>query len=445
MQRPPELEPLPYHREIVAYLQREEQDLWYWFSSNRVQKEQAEAVRLELLKTTYRIEAEQAPLLHELAHRVSERLGIDGPITFYQSQGTGGLNAALAFLPDETHIVLQGPITETLAEKELESLLGHELSHRILWTREDGRFLSADQILTAMANDPAAAPAPCESARLFRLYTEIFCDRGALVACGELSPVVAALVKTETGLKEISGESYLRQADEIFSKGETKTDRMTHPECFIRVRALQLWQAQETGAEDEIRRMKADRLEAYPTDRLEAYPTDRLEAYPTSQETGAEEEIRRMLEGAASLSGMNLLGQLKVAKLTRRLIDQLLSEAWMQTATVLGHARLFFDDYQPPPTPTADESLAADLQTADDPLRDYYCYVLLDFATTDRDLEDAPLAAALLLAERVGLSERFEPIVRKELELRKKQWEKLRGDAAEIVARAGNAVNDIHP
>jgi hypothetical protein len=55
----------------------------------------------------------------------------------------------------------------------------------------------------------------------------------------------------------------------------------------------------------------------------------------------------------------------------------------MQTDSVLAHARLFFEDYVPPSTAHVDDALAADIQTEDEPLRDYYCYVLLDFATSD--------------------------------------------------------------
>ena len=41
-----ELEPLPYHREVLAHLQHAERELWKWFASHRVRKEQADAVRL---------------------------------------------------------------------------------------------------------------------------------------------------------------------------------------------------------------------------------------------------------------------------------------------------------------------------------------------------------------------------------------------------------------
>jgi predicted GNAT superfamily acetyltransferase len=43
----------------------------------------------------------------------------------------------------------------------------------------DGDFEIADRIITAIANNYASEPSYYETARLYRLYTEIFYDRGA--------------------------------------------------------------------------------------------------------------------------------------------------------------------------------------------------------------------------------------------------------------------------
>ena len=108
----------------------------------------------------------------------------------------------------------------------------------------------------------------------------------------------------------------------------------------------------------------------------------------------------------------------------------------MQTEPVLAHARLFFEDYVPPEDLLEDLALADDLRTDDRPMQDYYGYVLLDFVTADRDLEELPLAAALVLAEKLGLKDRFTEIAKRELRLRKKQLETIDQDKEELLAKA---------
>ena len=83
-----------------------------------------------------------------------------------------------------------------------------------------------------------------------------------------------------------------------------------------------------------------------------------------------------------------------------------------------------------------DPALAEDLRTDDRPMQDYYGYVLLDFVTADRDLEELPLAAALVLAEKLGLKDRFTEIARRELRLRKKQLETIDQDKEKLLAKA---------
>jgi hypothetical protein len=108
----------------------------------------------------------------------------------------------------------------------------------------------------------------------------------------------------------------------------------------------------------------------------------------------------------------------------------------MQTESVLAHARLFFEDYVPPQDMLEDPSLAEDLHTDDRPMQDYYCYVLLDFVTADRDLEELPLAAALVLAEKLGMKERFGEVAKRELRLRKKQLESIDQEKEKLLVKA---------
>ncbi len=391
------LEPLAYHLDVVRTLHEHEAELWEWFSAEKLRAEQGEAVRLELLKSTYRLEPQTHSALHAAAGEVAARLGLTAPLRLYQAQGAGGLNASLAYVPGEAHLVLHGPVADRLTPLELRAVLGHELLHFVLLDRWS-EYLVASQVLQAMAGDEAAEPAHVTTARRFALYTEVYCDRGAHLACGDLASAVSALVKIETGIDEVSAESYLRQADEIFGKGHPRSEGVTHPETFVRARAMRLW------AESPER---------------------------------AASELRGVIEGKASLAELDLPGQRAVSSLTRRLVAALLRPPWLRTDPLLAHARLFFEDFEP--AAALDSGLAADLRDGDEKLLDYWCYVLLDFSVADRDLEDAPLAAALLLADELGLGERFRKLAGRELALRKKQLEALDAGAAALVAKAMEA------
>lgn len=391
------LPPIAYHREVVDHLIAQEAELWGWFSGEKLRAEQGEAVRLELLRSTYRLEPDAHPALHAAAQDAAAALGLDAPLRLYQAHASGELNASLAYLPGEVHVVLHGPVGDRLSPLELRAVFGHELAHHLLLERWR-EFLVASQVLSAMAGDRDAEPAHVATARRFALYTEVYCDRGAHRAAGDLAAAVSALVKVETGIAEASGESFLRQAEELFARRQGKTEGITHPESFVRARALSLW----VDAPD-----------------------------------AAAPALREMIEGPLALAELDLLGKRRVAAHTRRLIAAFLRPAWLRTEPLLAHARLFFDDLEPAGGP--DPDLAAELGGGDDRLLDYWCYVLLDFAAGDRELEDAPIAAALLLAEELGLGARFRKLAAKELGLKKKALEALEARAAETVRAAAGA------
>jgi hypothetical protein len=381
------LEPLPYHRALRDYLRTEERAVWDWYASAKVREDQAEAVRFDLLKSTYRLDREGSGDLYAAVDEAAAKLVInDVPVTLYQAQNPQGLNLSLAWLVSEAHIVLHGDVAGMLTTEELRAVFGHELSHLMLWRGWNGEYLIVDQVLAAITNDAHAQPAHLHSARLFSLYNEIFCDRGALRVAGDLHVVVSALVKTETGLSRVSAESYLRQAEEIFAKGSAQAEGITHPEAFIRARAAKLWRENDAGVDARV---------------------------------------AEMIEGSPTLGTLDLVARTRVSALTRRLIDALLAQRVLQCEPLLAHARLFFEDYAPPNEAPDVAALAKELATSDKELRDYWCYVLLDFATADRDLEDVPLAAALALAEQLGFKEPLAEIARRELRLRKKQLEAI--------------------
>ena len=391
----PTLEPLPYHTDVRDYLKSHERELWDWFASARAQADHTENLRLELLKSSYRLDAGGHPELYQAVEAAKTRLQLDIPVTVYQAQNSHNLNATLYFIPGEGHVVFSGPVLTLLNADELKSVLGHELAHYHLLERDGGEFHVAERLIQTVAGDPRASACHEQTARWFQLYTEIFADRGSLCVTEDAHSVIAGLVKIETGLAQVSGASYLQQADEIFAQEAVATKGMSHPETFIRARALALWQDHREEAASRI---------------------------------------ASMIEGAAALDELDLIGQVRLTQSTRRMLERFLQPKWFQTPMILGHAKLFFGDFQPT---TGKEPMGFDgFKLSDAKLREYLCYVLLDFVTADPDLEDLPLAAALEMSRKLELDAQFEKLAAKELKLKVRDVRKIKEQAVELLAKA---------
>lgn len=410
------LHPLPYHQQLRDYLKTREAELWRWFASAESEADSANQVRMELLKHTYRLDRDGHGELYALLDDVKRALQLEQlPVTVYQSQHTGEQTAALLYTPGEGHIVLLGSIMELLSSEELKALFGHELAHFLLWQGFAGEFLLADRVITAMANDLRAENSHLASARLYQLYTEIFCDRGALHVVADAHVVIAMLVKVSTGLATVHPESYLRQAEEILAQPDSKTEGVTHPELFIRARAIALYARQHTATS----------------------PAEQVNPL-----IDVDSEVTRMLEGAPTLDTLDLVGQVHMTALTRRFLCRLLAVPWMCTEVVLAHMKLFFPEIQAHEFGVDDPALAEDIRIADDKLQEYFCYLLLDFATIDPELDEAAIAAVMQLAEQCGLAEWLDKLLAKELKMPKRTLTRLHGEKDKILQRAATAAQE---
>jgi hypothetical protein len=389
------LEPLPYHLALRDYLKANERELWEWFASGRAQADYTESLRMELLKSTYRLGPEDHPDLCRLVEEVKTGLKLDIPVTIYQAQNSPEVNTVLYFIPGEGHVVFSGPVLSLLTPEEIKSVLGHELAHYLLWEWDDGELHMADRLIQTVAFDQRSTASHQQTARRFQLYTEIFADRGSLRVTGDVDPAISGLVKIETGLSNVSARAYLAQAEEIFSKDDLATEGLSHPEAFIRARALSLWHAQGK------------------------------EAQPL---------IARMIEGAETFGTLDLIGQAQMTAETRRFLEYFLQPKWFQTPAVLGHAKLFFHDFKP--AIDKDPSVLERFRACDSQTGEYLCYVLLDFVTADPELDDMPLAAALAVSRDLGLEAQFEKIVARELKRKPRDIRKLKDEAAEMLVKA---------
>lgn len=397
----PTLSPLAYHRSALQHLRRsDERALMALRPAPTKVASDDPALTESLLRNTYRLEPEGHAVLHEAGRRAADNLDLDGPIEFFQAQGSAAPNAALLHQPDRAVILFEGRLLDLLDESELTAVCGHELAHRLLWTLDDGAYLAADRLLDAAAADARTPPQYLETQRRWAMASELFADRGALVACGDLSTTVRALLKLQTGLSGVDPDAYLRQASELdLSTGSRGT---SHPEGVARAWALRGWLAGE--------------------------------------------DVEALVTGPLDVDAPDVLDAAVLRELSAELAAHAAAEPGLRTDTVATHAAGFAD---PPgelgvpagPLPRFDEPLPVrpvDGLPARRPrpfsaaTRQYFCYLLLDLATADPDTGDAGLIAAMGLARRARLTT-YDELADDELGWSDRRRAKLAAAADELV------------
>jgi hypothetical protein len=392
------LEPLPYHLQVRDHLREHAAAAWTHFASDALAAKHAEELELALLQSTYRLTEESHARVHTIAREVAARLGLEVRVELYQGPSTGGLNAALFFVPGAARVVFQGPIEERLDDDELRALLGHELAHHLLYTAERGEIFTTSRMLAALAAFPDAGSL-AETDRVFGLVTEIFADRGSLAACGSADAVVRCLIKTETELATVDAKAFLAQADEVLARAGSASTDHGHPRAYIRAKAVAL--AADGG--------------------------------------DIEDRVQELIDGRPELDDLDVLHRARLTELTRDVVDHVLAPRWFRTGAARAHATLLFDDYAPrtPRRSTAD--LRAALARYGPSVLDYVSYLLVDFVAVEPELEDLPLARNLALAEELDVAERFETHVNRELKLTKKAIESVRARRKSLLEAAESA------
>jgi hypothetical protein len=382
---------LPYHKEVAGYLRTGEAALWSWFESDQFSQRHADKVKLELLKSTYRLTRDDQPDVYLCAGTAAEKLGLDLPVTVYQSHGgNGDANAALVFLPDEAALVLTGNIAGLLTAEEMLAVFGHELAHHRLYALDGGRYFTAGRLLDWCAAQPGREESFHETGRLYQLHTEIYADMGALHVTGNRNAVISSLIKVSTGLKTVDPASYLEQAEEILEKHKEGSEGVTHPELYIRAKATDLLSGE----------------------------------YPDLS------TLTALVRGPLDAKRLDLPGQHSLSGVVRRLVDAVLAPDFMRGEYTANLAKRYFEDYEMPDAgPEGVARLAAEIAPFAKSCHEVAAYVLLDFATADPDGGDFALTWTLDVAERLGLSGVYEPLVRKELKRKKDAIAKLKAAA----------------
>ena len=361
--------PLAYHRDVATILERENPVAF------RSQYPTVPTGELEqvLLRQTYRVDPVAHAEVHAAVQRAADALGVVLAIEIYVDEQGQGANAELVFVPDRAVLVLSGATLNLLDPDELCAVAGHELAHHVLWTADDGRYLAAARLLDAAESDARTPSEYLETARRFRLATELVADRGAMLACGSLTTTVSGLVKVVTGLAKVDSAAYLRQAAEV--DYSVPSAGSTHPENVLRAWALQEWAERGPGADAMIEAALGPQLD---------------------------------------LAVLDVLGQDRLAEVTRSLVWMLVAEdmpGTVRSDEALSLAQRFGVTVGGVPTITdMPTTLGAETRT-------YLAAVLLDFATADDEGGADDLGAVLALARRVGLGDELLRMIGDELDL----------------------------
>jgi Zn-dependent protease with chaperone function len=418
------LSPLSYQRAVADWLEQAEPRGWATVRAGASEAASTGADDVSgLMRAAYRLDPGGHPVVHAALARAAENLGIRRPVTVYQLERTDSANAGLLERPEELAILLSGNLIALLPEAGLCAVFGHELAHHVLGALDEGRYLVAARLLDVLSID-AGTPAPfLETARRFQLATELFCDRGSVVACGDLHTAVGALVTVATGLADVDPAGYLAQAEAADPLSGSQGG--SHPETVLRAWALGRWHM-ETLADG------AQPAAAGSGDCPAPHPGVEDPSAPGAQ------AARALLRPRLDLDRLDVFDRAELADVTRALLQAVLLSPQWRTDAVLAHAGQFFpDQFFPDRGVPGTEGSAAWGSSAPGDVRPppgglspatrrYLGYVLLDLVAVDPDLDlERSVAAAAGFADRIGIAAEFDRAARAELQLSAAAWKRI--------------------
>lgn len=392
-QRPPHDQWPPYHDRLLDYLKTEQSAVWNWFREDQRSAESYRQAVQELQKSGFMLPTEDSGPLSRVVADAAELFDLSCPVRLHQSLDESSRLVALVFVPDCIHIVFGGDARTRLSNRETLAVLLHEIAHHELLLGRQGQFATAAELVDGLVNEPDSHAVWLHTRRNLQLQTEFYCDHRAATLMNDSTSLMSALLKLHSGLQDVDDRSFAAQAAALSEDDAGTAAGDTHPELHLRARALQLPDGPERPR-----------------------------------------QWSRMIEGEWDLSTLDVLQQQVVHRTTLDVLQQFFQVDWIRTSALLGYAHRLQVDFCPADPSDSVPALPVDVARSKS-LRTYFCYLLLDLATADPELEEFALAAAAVVAQQLGLDE-FQQFTEGELKVGRRLLRQVFTDCVDMVDRA---------
>jgi len=248
----------------------------------------------KLLSTSVKISKEIFPNIATAIDNVFERLKIQNNFSFFVTANHLQTQAMCSAMPlsDTAEIILTSKLVELLDEKELESVIAHEVAHfyyqHALYP-EANKSQNRIEFLNLLNFSRAA---------------EISADRVGFLGCGSLEHSLRAMLKLTSGLNEkhlkFNFSIYLDQLRELKeAKGDKNQLYSTHPNFLNRMQAL-IWFSMSNEYNKEF---KMGKKGIYDLEKIDEKIDESIKRVTGNEVTLSNKEVfsRSLMWGALSI------------------------------------------------------------------------------------------------------------------------------------------------
>ena len=248
----------------------------------------------KLLSTSVKVSKEIFPNIATAIDNVFERLKIQNNFSFFVTANHLQTQAMCSAMPlsDTAEIILTSKLVELLDDKELESVIAHEVAHfyyqHALYP-EASKSKNRIEFLNLLNFSRAA---------------EISADRVGFLGCGSLEHSLRAMLKLTSGLSEkhlkFNFSIYLDQLRELKeAKGDKNQLYSTHPNFLNRMQAL-IWFSMSNEYNEEF---KTDKKGVYDLEKIDEKIDESIKRVMGDEVTISNKEVfsRSLMWGALSI------------------------------------------------------------------------------------------------------------------------------------------------